>query len=129
MEAPIRWNHPRAGLVGPDAFIPLAEETELVIPIGRWVLHQACLEAKNWPDYVSTTVNVFSVQFGDPDLFGDITSALKASGIPPQRLELDITETVIMEAVKSTTALLQELKSRGVNIAVDDLGTGLSSLQ
>lgn len=128
-EALIRWNHPSRGLVTPDEFIPLAEETGLIISIGRWVLHQACLEAKNWPESISISVNVSSVQFSDPNFLDDVVSAMNRCDLAPWRLELEITETVIMENVNATQALLQELKLRGVGIAIDDFGTGFSSLQ
>lgn len=129
VEALIRWNHPARGLVRPDEFIPLAEETGLIVPIGRWVLHQACLEATKWPDSISIAVNVSSVQFGDANLIKDVASALSACKLSPQRLELEITETVIMEDVDNTRTLLQQLKASGVAIAIDDFGTGFSSLQ
>jgi len=129
VEALVRWNHPSRGLIHPDEFIPLAEATGLVIPIGRWILQQACIEASKWPDNITVAVNVSSVQISGADLLDDVNTALAASNLPANRLVLEITESVIMEDVIATQALLHELKLRGVSIAIDDFGTGFSSLQ
>lgn len=129
VEALIRWNHPTRGLLTPDEFIPLAEETGLIIPIGRWVFHQACREAKNWPDHIRISVNISSVQFNDTNLLEDIQAALIACNLPPHRLEIEISEAVIMESMSTTQAVLQQLRLHGLSIAMDDFGTGFASLQ
>jgi EAL domain-containing protein (putative c-di-GMP-specific phosphodiesterase class I) len=127
-EALLRWNHPERGLVSPLEFIPLAEETELIVPIGEWVLHQACLEAANWPSDVRVAVNVSSVQFKSRNLALVVTGALARSGLAPQRLELEITESVLLSNTDSTLATLHQLRALGVRISMDDFGTGYSSL-
>lgn len=128
VEALIRWNHPSRGRVSPADFIPLAEESGLIVPIGRWVLQRACEVAAQWPADVRICVNVSPVQFGSRTLVTDVVRALERGGIAPQRLELEITEAVLMRNTEQALAVLHELRERGVRIAMDDFGTGYSSL-
>jgi len=128
-EALIRWNHPTRGRVPPDDFIPLAEETGLIVDIGRWVMNTACQEAVNWPAEITVAVNISAVQFQQATLLEDITTALVASKLHPQRLEVEITETAAMEYGSDSIDQLHRLKAEGVLIAIDDFGTGYSSLQ
>jgi diguanylate cyclase (GGDEF)-like protein len=127
-EALIRWNHPERGLISPVDFIPLAEETALIGPIGEWVLHQACAEAMKWPGETSVAVNLSPVQFKMRNLSEMVMSALAQSGLPARRLELEITEAVLLADTKSTLETLHQLRNSGVRIAMDDFGTGYSSL-
>jgi diguanylate cyclase (GGDEF)-like protein len=127
-EALIRWNHPTRGRVSPVEFIPLAEETGLIIPIGEWVLREACHQASMWPADVSVAVNVSPKQFASAAIAGTVLSALSASGLPPHRLELEITESIFIADVDTTLATLHSLRNLGVKIALDDFGTGYSSL-
>jgi diguanylate cyclase (GGDEF)-like protein len=127
-EALLRWNHPTRGRVQPDAFIPLAEETGLIVPIGEWVIRQACAEAKTWPSDLRVAVNVSPVQFRSKSLISSVMSALAASGLRPDRFELEITEAVLMHNDEVTLAVLHQLRSLGVRISMDDFGTGYSSL-
>jgi len=127
-EALIRWNHPERGLILPLDFIPLAEETALVAPIGEWVLHQACAEAMKWPGEINVAVNLSPVQFKMQNLSEMVMGALAQSGLPARRLELEITEAVLLADTKSTLETLHQLRSLGVRIAMDDFGTGYSSL-
>jgi diguanylate cyclase (GGDEF)-like protein len=128
LEALVRWRHPTRGLVPPDQFIPLAEETGLVVPLGEWVLRRACDDATSWPDDIKVAVNMSPVQLKQPDLFDVIQSALRNSGLPPARLELEVTESVLLERAVENYAFMQKLKSIGVSLALDDFGTGYSSL-
>ena len=127
-EALLRWNHPTRGMVSPATFIPLAEETGLIVPIGEWVLRQACAEAAKWPDDVKVTVNLSPVQFRNKTLVPMVTSAIANSGIPAARLELEITETIMLQNTDGTLAVLRTLQGLGVHISMDDFGTGYSSL-
>jgi diguanylate cyclase (GGDEF)-like protein len=127
-EALIRWHHPVRGLVSPVEFIPLAEETGMIIAIGEWVLRTACLEATNWPTDISIAVNLSPIQFKQGDLASVITHALEASGLRPDRLELEITETVLLQNTVATLATLHKLRALGILMALDDFGTGFSSL-
>ncbi|HYE27339.1 MAG TPA: EAL domain-containing protein [Allosphingosinicella sp.] len=127
-EALLRWNHPRRGQVPPAEFIPVAEETDLIVPIGNWVIQEACRQARAWPEDVRVAVNVSSVQFRRPGLQNVILQALAASGLEPKRLEVEITESIFLESLDSTLAVLHALRSLGVRIALDDFGTGYSSL-
>jgi diguanylate cyclase (GGDEF)-like protein len=127
-EALIRWNHPEHGLVAPLEFIPLLEETALIVPIGEWVLRQACAEAMKWPGEISVAVNLSPAQFKMRNLSQMVTSALAQSGLPAQRLELEITESVLLVDDKSTLQTLHQLRDLGVRISMDDFGTGYSSL-
>lgn len=128
LEALVRWRHPKRGLIQPDEFIPLAEETGLIGPIGEWVLHQACATAAGWPADVKVAVNVSAAQFKRPGLVAAVFDALAASALPPERLELEITETAFLADADATLATLHRLRARGVRIAMDDFGTGYSSL-
>ncbi len=127
-EALIRWNHPTRGQVSPVDFIPLAEETGLIIPIGEWVIREACHHASTWPDDVSVAVNVSPKQFTATGLASTILQALAASRLPPQRLELEITESIFIADIDATLTTLHSLRNLGVRIALDDFGTGYSSL-
>jgi diguanylate cyclase (GGDEF)-like protein len=127
-EALIRWNHPTRGLVSPLDFIPIAEETGLIVPIGAWVMREACRHAMEWPEHVRIAVNVSSIQFHRPGLSETILGALAASGLAPQRLEVEITESIFLEGSAATLKLLHSLRSLGIRIALDDFGTGYSSL-
>ncbi|WBL79072.1 EAL domain-containing protein [Bradyrhizobium xenonodulans] len=127
-EALLRWHHPERGLVSPAEFIPLAEETGLILPLGEWVLRAACAEAAKWPPALTIAINLSPAQFRSKDLVSIIVGALAASGIAPQRLELEVTETVIMHDSEAVFAALGKLRELGVRIALDDFGTGYSSL-
>jgi diguanylate cyclase (GGDEF)-like protein/PAS domain S-box-containing protein len=127
-EALLRWRHPEKGLIPPDRFIPLAEETGLIIPIGEWVLRQACATAAGWPDEMKVAVNLSAVQFKSRDLVEAVVDALRISGLPANRLELEITETVMLRDTDATLATLHQLRVLGIHIAMDDFGTGYSSL-
>jgi len=127
-EVLLRWHHPERGVLGPDQFIAIAEESGFVGPIGEWVLQQACLEAARWPEHISFAVNLSPRQFRDAGLVENILAALRHAGVSPQRLELEITETTMLETSALTMAALWELHGQGVRIALDDFGTGYSSL-
>src|ERR1700676_3879879 len=127
-EALVRWHHPQRGIVPPAEFIPVAEESELIVEIGEWVLRQACREAASWDDTLQVAVNVSAIQFRRGDLQHLVRTVLHESGIPPARLELDITEGVLIENVARAASILNALKVLGVRIALDDFGTGYSSL-
>jgi len=127
-EALIRWNHPVRGRVSPMEFIPLAEEVGLVVDIGRWVLRRACNDAAQWPEDIKIAVNVSAIQFSSSDLPQDVNEALAAAELSPSRLELEITESVLMENLDEALPILHALKERGIRISMDDFGTGYSSL-
>ncbi len=127
-EALLRWHHPTRGLVPPVEFIPLAEEIGLIVPIGEWVLHEACREATTWRDGVRVAVNLSPVQFRGQALVLTVAAALGASGLDPRRLELEITEGVLLQNSETTLLILHQLKDLGIRIAMDDFGTGYSSL-
>jgi predicted signal transduction protein with EAL and GGDEF domain len=127
-EALIRWNHPERGIVSPAAFIPLAEEIGFIVPLGEWVIRQACVTAARWPEHLRVAVNISAVQFRNPGLMQVIVGALAASGLDPTRLEIEITETVLLHNKDATLAVLHQLRALGVRIAMDDFGTGYSSL-
>jgi diguanylate cyclase (GGDEF)-like protein len=127
-EALLRWNHPRRGLISPVEFIPVAEDTGLIVPIGAWAMREACRQATHWPDQVRVGVNVSSIQFHRPGLNEVILQSLAASGLAPHRLEIEITESVFLEGGETTLNLLHSLRTLGVRIALDDFGTGYSSL-
>jgi diguanylate cyclase (GGDEF)-like protein/PAS domain S-box-containing protein len=127
-EALLRWRHPERGMISPAEFIPVAEDTGLINELGDWVLKTACAEAVCWPDHVRLAVNVSPVQFKCATLALKITSALAASGLPPRRLELEITEAVLIGDDEAALAILHQLRDIGVRIALDDFGTGYSSL-
>jgi diguanylate cyclase (GGDEF)-like protein len=127
-EALIRWHHPEKGLVPPGTFIPLAEEIGLIVPIGEWVIRQACTTAATWPEDLKIAVNLSPAQFRSPGLVQVVMGALAASGLAAGRLELEITETVLLQDSETTFATLHQLRGLGVLIAMDDFGTGYSSL-
>ena len=130
LEALVRWEHPQRGLMAPDSFIPLAEETGLVVPLGLWVLQDACRQMAEWSvlhPLVTVSVNVSQRQLRRPDFEQDVDRVLRESGVEPGRVNLEITESAVMTDVESTIQRLQELKALGVRIAVDDFGTGYSS--
>ncbi len=127
-EALIRWNHPERGLVPPLEFIPFAEETSLIMPIGEWVIAQACMEAAKWPDDVSVAVNFSPAQFKSANLPLVVVNALARSGLAPNRLQLEITESVLLSKSELAINILHQLRALGVRIAMDDFGTGYSSL-
>jgi diguanylate cyclase (GGDEF)-like protein/PAS domain S-box-containing protein len=132
MEALIRWQHPQRGLVAPDKFIPIAEETGLIVPIGEWVLREACRQAKAWHDMghagLRMGVNLSARQFQQPDLLQQIHQALEDSGLATSALELEITEGMLMEDPDAAAELLRKLATLGIRLAIDDFGTGYSSL-
>ena len=127
-EALLRWRHPQRGLVSPGDFIPLAEEIGLIVPIGEWVMRQACGDAASWPNNITVAVNLSPVQFKSARLAESIVLALASSGLPPHRLELEITEGVLLVEHETTLAVLHQLRTLGIRIAMDDFGTGYSSL-
>ncbi len=127
-EALLRWNHPWRGQVAPNDFVPLAEETGLIVPLGGWVLRQACLAAAGWPETVRVAVNLSAAQFKTNGLVATVAEALAGSGLRPDRLELEITESVLLHDTHAALAILNELRAIGVRIAMDDFGTGYSSL-
>jgi diguanylate cyclase (GGDEF)-like protein len=132
IEALLRWEHPHRGLVSPMDFIPLAEDTGLIVPIGEWVLATACARTKAWQDQgfpkLGVAVNLSARQFADPMLLPNLTRIIRVSGLDPSSLELEITESLVMSHGASAVAVLEKLKSTGVQIAIDDFGTGYSSL-
>jgi diguanylate cyclase (GGDEF)-like protein len=127
-EALLRWRQPQRGLVAPADFIPLAEEIGLIIPIGEWVLHRACREAAGWPANVQVSVNLSPAQFKSRNLVQAIAHALSSSGLAPERLELEITESVLLYENDAALKTLLQIKALGVKVAMDDFGTGYSSL-
>ncbi|WP_454797527.1 putative bifunctional diguanylate cyclase/phosphodiesterase [Novosphingobium lindaniclasticum] len=127
-EALLRWNHAERGQVSPEVFIPLAEELGLIDKLGRFVLQTACHEAMKWPDDVRLSVNVSPVQFRNGNLLGTVINALSSSGLAADRLELEITEAVLMERGPRPAAIIRNLRSFGIGISLDDFGTGYSSL-
>jgi len=127
-EALLRWHHPERGMVQPSEFIPVAEECGLIVPLGEWAMNEACRAAAKWPKHVSIAVNLSSVQFEKPGLVDVVADALANSGLEASRLELEITESVLLHDSAANVAVLDELSERGVSIALDDFGTGYSSL-
>jgi predicted signal transduction protein with EAL and GGDEF domain len=127
-EALLRWNHPTRGLISPADFIPIAEETGLIVPLGEWVLKAACAEAASWPEHIKVAVNLSPAQLNSRNLVSMVMSALNESGMAPHKLQLEITETVLLQNTFTTLATLHELRKMGVQIALDDFGTGYSSL-
>jgi diguanylate cyclase (GGDEF)-like protein/PAS domain S-box-containing protein len=127
-EALIRWRHPVRGLISPADFVPVAEETGLINQLGEWVLTTACMEAAKWPEHIRLAVNVSPVQFRSGTLALKVIAALAASGLPASRLELEITEAVLIRDDDAALAVLHQLRAIGVRIALDDFGTGYSSL-
>ncbi len=127
-EALVRWTHPVRGPVPPSTFIPVAEETGLIIPLGEWVLHRACVEAASWPSDVRVAVNLSAIQFRDRNLAMQVALALAQSGLRPQQLELEITERVLLNEGGETLTIMQQLQTLGVATSLDDFGTGYSSI-
>jgi diguanylate cyclase (GGDEF)-like protein len=128
VEALVRWRHPRLGLISPEKFIPLAEEIGTIIPLGEWILRTACVDAASWPAHIKLAVNLSPVQFRNGNLVDIVVSALVDSGFPPDRLELEITETLLLQKNAGNIAVLHQLKNLGAGIVLDDFGTGYSSL-
>jgi diguanylate cyclase (GGDEF)-like protein len=128
MEALLRWTSAERGAVPPSEFIPLAEETGLIIPLGEWVLREACREAARWPDPIKVAVNLSPVQFRNRGLVTTVTQALAAARLAPSRLELEITEAVLLQDDETIVSMLHQLRALGVRISMDDFGTGYSSL-
>ncbi len=127
-EALLRWNHPRRGIVSPAEFIPIAEETGLIVPLGEWVLRTACAEAARWPADIQVAVNLSAAQLSNKNLANVIVGAVAAAGIPPCKLELELTESVLIQNTPTNEAKLKSLHELGIQFAVDDFGTGYSSL-
>ena len=132
VEALLRWKHPQKGVIAPAAFIPMAEETGLIIPIGRWVLETACRQSTMWQSLglpaISMAVNLSPKQFTDHDLLGFLDGVLRDTGLAPELLQLEVTESMVMQNVTHATAVMQAINHRGVRLAIDDFGTGYSSL-
>lgn len=127
-EALLRWNHPRRGRIAPGTFIPAAEASGLIDELGVWVLHQACRDALEWPDHIRVAVNISPRQFTHADLIGTISSALRDTGLPPDRLEIEITENCLLDAGQKNVEILGAIRELGVRVAIDDFGTGYSSM-
>ncbi|HLX15381.1 MAG TPA: EAL domain-containing protein, partial [Bradyrhizobium sp.] len=128
VEALVRWRHPARGLIAPDHFIPLAESTGLIVPLGEWILQRACADAASWPADIKLAINISAVQFKKSNLFDAILRTLVESGLPPERLELEITETSLLENQDAHLTTIRQLKNLGLSIALDDFGTGFSSI-
>jgi len=131
-EALIRWQHPETGMISPGEFIPILEETGLIVPAGEWVMRTACAQNKQWQDAglppVVIAVNLSVIQFRQPGLAQTVRNILQETGLAPQYLELEITENIAMHAEEGSIAILEELRDIGIQIAIDDFGTGYSSL-
>lgn len=127
-EALVRWHSPEHGFVSPAKFIPVAEDTRLIVPIGKWVLRQACREACAWPDHIKVNVNVSPEQLLDPDFTDDVVTALADTGLHPQRLEIEVTESIFLRDPSMARNALEQIMALGCSVALDDFGTGYSSL-
>ncbi len=127
-EALSRWPHRRRGMVPPAVFIPIAEHSGHILALGRWALGAACAQAATWPGEAVVSVNVSAVQLAQGDLLGDVEAALERSGLPPSRLELELTESMLVDAGIETLLTLSAIRDRGIGIALDDFGTGYASL-
>ena len=131
-EALVRWIHPDLGMIFPGRFVPIAEECSLIIPIGRWVLHQACLQAQSWKENglspVSVAVNISALEFKSRDFVEEVRNILNATGLSPHSLQLEITESILMTNTEASISVLHQLKQMGIQLAIDDFGTGYSSL-
>ena len=130
-EALMRWNHPERGFIPPDVFIPIAEESRLIIPLGRWIIEESCRQINEWAKkdiHVKVAVNIAAVQFRSPDLAGDIERALQKYDVHPSRLELEVTESGLMQEPEDVARILLQLRNIGLTVAIDDFGTGYSSL-
>jgi predicted signal transduction protein with EAL and GGDEF domain len=128
-EALVRWRHPERGLIPPGQFIALAEESGLIVPLGAWILRTACADAAKWPPHLKVAVNLSPVQFKQHDLLATLKSALDESGLDPSRLELEITETILIDKNEENLAILHDLKNLKVSIVLDDFGIGYSSMR
>lgn len=127
-EALLRWTNPQFGVVSPAKFVPLAEEARLIVPIGEWVMRTACKEAMNWPPTVKVAVNVSADQLTEVNFLSMVVSALEESGLPPSRLEIEVTESIFMHEGSGSTEMLNQIIALGINLSLDDFGTGYSSL-
>ncbi len=127
-EALVRWTHPEMGIIPPSRFIPVAEDARLIAPIGNWVLHSACIVARDWPDNVHISVNVSAEQLYDAGFFETVVSALAQGNLSPERLELEVTESVFLREGRGAGQLLEKLTQLGIRLSLDDFGTGYSSL-
>ncbi len=127
-EALLRWQSPEHGMVSPAKFVPVAEDTRLIVPIGEWVLREACKEALNWPSNVKVAVNVSGEQLLDPNLIPSVVSALSIAGLPARRLEIEVTESIFVRDATTARVALEKIMSLGCGVALDDFGTGYSSL-
>jgi EAL domain-containing protein (putative c-di-GMP-specific phosphodiesterase class I) len=127
-ESLLRWQHSEKGMISPAEFIPIAEDIGLIVPLGEWVLREACMEATKWPGDVKVAVNLSALQFRSRNLVQAVISALAHSGLSPLRLELEITESVFLAETEANLAILHQLRELGVRISMDDFGTGYSSL-
>jgi len=128
VEALVRWSHPERGEMSPSEFIPIAEQTGLIVPLGDWILRQACLDAMRWPSDVSLSVNISTVQLRGANLLDTIMATLEETGLPPTRLEIEITENVLLEQSAGNISVLRQLKELGIAVVLDDFGTGYASL-
>jgi EAL domain-containing protein (putative c-di-GMP-specific phosphodiesterase class I) len=126
-EALVRWRHPEKGLILPEQFIPLAESSGLMLPLGEWILQQACRDAAAWPSRVKVAINISAVQFNNANLFDLVLCSLVESGLPPERLELEITETMLLKNEQACLLTVRQLKNLGIAIVLDDFGIGYSS--
>jgi len=124
----VRWNSADHGFVSPGKFIPLAEDTRLIVPIGQWVLRKACEEARNWPDHVKVNVNVSPEQLLEPDFHSHVVEVLAATGLRPERLEIEVTESIFLRDASVARNALEQVMALGCSVALDDFGTGYSSL-
>ncbi|MNM93701.1 Phytochrome-like protein cph2 [compost metagenome] len=128
VEALLRWQHPQEGLLGPDTFIPLAEQSDIIVALGRWVLREACRTAHDWPAGLLISVNLSPAQFLRSDVVADVREILLETAFPAQRLELEITENVMLNDIEGALSTMLSLKELGVRLNMDDFGTGYSSL-
>jgi predicted signal transduction protein with EAL and GGDEF domain len=128
VEALVRWRHPTRGLIGPDQFVPLAESTGLIAPLGEWILQRACKDAASWPIHIKLAINISAIQFKKDNLFELILATLVETGLTPARLELEITETSLLENQEAHLSTIRQLKNLGISMALDDFGTGYSSV-
>jgi diguanylate cyclase (GGDEF)-like protein len=128
LEALMRWQHPVRGLVSPSVFIPIAEQTGLIVKIGQWAVEQACRDAATWPDHVRVAVNLSAAQFASGNIHTIVYRALRAAGLPSSRLELEVTESLLLSDEARTRRILRRIKAMGVAVALDDFGTGYASL-
>ncbi len=127
-EALLRWPHKTRGMISPEIFVPLAEETGLIVHLGAWALREACLEAMNWPETIRIAVNLSPIQFKSPSLLATLFETIATTGLPPSRLELEITESALLGPEAANIAILEEIRARGIRVSMDDFGTGYSSL-